>query len=195
MATYNGGNYLSDQLKSIAAQTRLPGELIVCDDVSTDNTMEILSDFAQTVPFEVRLFRNERNVGYALNFERAIASCRGEIILLSDQDDYWNVDKVHVIECAMEQHTSAWMLIDDAKIGDENLETTGLTVVGQDKAAGISSDEHLLGCCIAFRSSMKPLIIPVPWRNFGHDGWTNSLARALGRRLYIQDTLQIYRRH
>jgi len=195
MATYNGGKYLSDQLRSIAAQTRLPDELIVCDDVSTDHTIEILSDFAQTAPFEVKLFRNEKNLGFALNFERAIALCQGELVLLSDQDDYWHVDKVHLIECTMNQNTSVWLLIHDAKIGDENLESTGLAVVGQDNSVRISSDEHLLGCCMAFRSLMKPLIIPIPWPNFGRDGWINTLAMALGRRLFIEVTLQIYRRH
>ena len=195
MATYNGGKHLSGQLKSIAAQTRLPDELIVCDDLSTDHTIEILSDFAQTAPFEVKLFRNEKNLGYALNFERAIALCQGELVLLSDQDDYWYVDKVHLIECTINQNPSAWLLIHDAKIGDENLETTGLTVVGQVNTVGISSVGHQLGCCMAFRSLMKPLIIPVPWPRFGHDGWINTLARALGRRLFIEDTLQIYRRH
>ena len=45
IATYNGGNYLVEQLDSILSQTLLPAEIIVCDDQSTDNTSAILENY------------------------------------------------------------------------------------------------------------------------------------------------------
>ncbi|MCQ4189792.1 glycosyltransferase family protein, partial [Methylocystis suflitae] len=51
-----------------------------------------------------------------------------------------------------------------------------------------------LGCCTAFKSIMIPLIIPVP-ATYGHDGWINNLADALGCRKFIRTALQVYRRH
>ena len=89
MCTYNGERFLPQQLASIAAQTRLPDELVVCDDRSTDRTVAIVREFAASVPFPVKVFENERNLGYSANFEAAIRRCEGDLIALSDQDDIW----------------------------------------------------------------------------------------------------------
>ncbi len=51
MCTYNGARYLQEQLASIAAQTRLPDELVVCDDCSSDGTRAILEEFKARVTF------------------------------------------------------------------------------------------------------------------------------------------------
>ena len=74
MCTYNGGRFLEEQLLSIAGQTRLPFELVVCDDHSTDATCKIVQAFAASAPFPVRLYVNERNLGSTKNFEHANAS-------------------------------------------------------------------------------------------------------------------------
>src|SRR4030095_14430308 len=83
LCSYNGERYLQEQLDSIAGQSRLPDELVVCDDRSLDETAEIIRAFASKVPFPVRLTINERNLGSTKNFEKAISLCRGDIILLS----------------------------------------------------------------------------------------------------------------
>src|SRR5882724_11959920 len=89
MCTYNGAGFLSEQLESIAAQTRLPDELVICDDRSTDESVEIVRNFARHTPFSVRLEMNEENLGSTKNFEKSIGLCQGEIIALADQDDVW----------------------------------------------------------------------------------------------------------
>src|ERR1019366_197610 len=89
LCTYNGERFLSQQLASIGKQTRLPDELVVCDDSSTDRTVAIVREFAASVSFPVRVFENQRNLGSAANFERAIRLCDGDLIALSDQDDIW----------------------------------------------------------------------------------------------------------
>ena len=91
MCTYNGARFLSEQLESIAVQTRLPDELIVCDDRSTDGSVEIIRNFALHAPFEIRLEINTNNLGSTKNFEKAIGLCKGEIIALADQDDVFAV--------------------------------------------------------------------------------------------------------
>ena len=55
MTTYNGSAYVREQLESFAAQKRLPDELVVCDDVSSDDTVAQLEAFAAAAPFPVRL--------------------------------------------------------------------------------------------------------------------------------------------
>lgn len=94
MATYNGGRFLSEQLESLARQSDLPCELVICDDGSTDETLQVLDRFADHAPFPVRVFHNERNLGFADNFLRAASLCEGEAIAFCDQDDVWLPNKL-----------------------------------------------------------------------------------------------------
>ena len=87
LASYNGGNYLKEQLESIYAQSLLPNEVIVCDDCSTDNSIEILNAYKEK--HCLRYFINEKNLGFVKNFDKAISLCSGDYIALSDQDDVW----------------------------------------------------------------------------------------------------------
>jgi len=80
LCTYNGEKFLAEQLKSIAGQTRLPDELVICDDCSQDATVDIVRGFAKVAPFSVRLLTNKTNAGSTKNFERAISLCEGDII-------------------------------------------------------------------------------------------------------------------
>ena len=94
LCTYNGARYLSDQLRSLAGQRHLPHELVLCDDGSVDNTVSIVEEFARQVPFPVHIVRNPKNLGYSRNFAKAISLCSGEVIALSDQDDFWYPHKL-----------------------------------------------------------------------------------------------------
>src|SRR4051812_29809463 len=94
MATYNGAEFIRDQLRSLALQKRLPDELVVSDDGSTDDTVDILEAFAETAPFPVRISVNRENLGFTRNFERAILGCGGDIIYICDQDDVWFPNKI-----------------------------------------------------------------------------------------------------
>jgi glycosyltransferase involved in cell wall biosynthesis len=97
LCTYNGAAYLKEQLESIAAQTRTPYELVISDDQSTDDTLRLIQEFAATAGFPVRLSVNESNLGIAKNFEKAISLCRGDVIVLSDQDDVWHNDNASAL--------------------------------------------------------------------------------------------------
>jgi glycosyltransferase involved in cell wall biosynthesis len=96
MATYNGERFLREQLESLARQSLLPAELIVCDDGSTDGTLEILREFAASAPFRVEIHRNETRLGFGFNSLGAISRCNGELVALCDQDDVWNEQKLRV---------------------------------------------------------------------------------------------------
>ena len=82
MCTYNGGRYLQEQLESIALQSRLPMELVVCDDQSTDDTISILKRFQSEAPFTVKVVRNSQRLGSTQNFDQAIGLARGDLIAL-----------------------------------------------------------------------------------------------------------------
>ncbi len=94
LCTYNGQAYLPEQLESIATQTLLPDELVVCDDCSTDITPQLIKDFAAGAPFPVRFLSNPENLGSTRNFAQTVELCGGEIIALADQDDVWRRDKL-----------------------------------------------------------------------------------------------------
>lgn len=87
LATYNGSKYLEELLNSLLAQRMLPDEIIVVDDCSTDDTVDILKKFQSLLP--IRIFVNERNLGVNLNFQKAVEKCSGDYILICDQDDIW----------------------------------------------------------------------------------------------------------
>ena len=101
IATYNGGEYILEQLESIANQTRIPDEIVVSDDCSTDNTFELVQSFAQsnkTINFIYK--RNSSNIGFTKNFMRAIALSKADVIFFCDQDDIWNSKKIeYMMDC------------------------------------------------------------------------------------------------
>lgn len=94
MATFNGERFLLEQLDSLARQTLLPFELVVCDDGSTDGTLDILRRFQADAPFPVRIHRNERRLGAGFNFLSALGRCTGELLAFCDQDDIWKEHKL-----------------------------------------------------------------------------------------------------
>ena len=97
MTTYNGEKYLKEQIDSILNQTVSDFELIVCDDVSSDSTMDILNGYAAK-DSRVHVFRNEENLGFLKNFEKAIRICLDpEYVALSDQDDVWTENHLEVL--------------------------------------------------------------------------------------------------
>lgn len=195
MATYNGAKYLQAQLDSFATQTQLPDELIVCDDGSTDQTLKILEEFAKKVPFQVRIYCNEKRLGFAANFGRAMSLCSGDVVFLSDQDDYWLHNKIEYVYANFKEHPDVWLIINDAEITNESLHLTGLTVLGQLISAGLNADNLINGCCSAYRSNIIPVLLPVPTDTHYHDGWLHLIGSSLLCRKVINRTLQYYRRH
>src|SRR5487761_1087652 len=125
MCTYNGSRFLPEQLASIAKQTRLPDEMVICDDGSTDSTPEIVEDFARSVPFPVRFFRNPQNLGSTKNFEQAIGLCTGDLIALSDQDDIWLPEKLAHQAEMLERDPNLGGVFTDGILVDDNSKPIG----------------------------------------------------------------------
>lgn len=204
MATYNGAKYIHAQLGSFATQARLPDELIVCDDRSSDETVRILENFSQTAPFKVRIVCNSENLGYARNFEKAISLCSGDLIFLSDQDDVWFTNKIEIIEAIFEKSPSLLAAINDVEITDHNLVTTGETLLEGMKKTGRFTNGaryHVLGCATAFRANLRRILLPLPSMPYAgsdvvaHDVWINVFSHSCKARVVVDKPLQFYRRH
>lgn len=194
MATYNGERFIAEQLESLAAQTHLPTELVVCDDGSSDGTLAIVEAFAREAPFPVRVIRNEKNLGYIRNFEKALSLCTGEIIFLSDQDDVWFPEKIaHVLAVFTAEQAGA--VLNDQIIADGELRPSGQSKLANIRQAGLSDDVMITGCCTAINAPLKALCLPFPENPPAHDIWIGRLAVLLGVRGVLDEPLQLYRRH
>ena len=106
MCTYNGAHFVKEQIASILSQTYPLHELLIFDDASTDDTARIVAEIILGHPF-AKLIINERNKGFAKNFEQALKAASGQVIAISDQDDIWLDNKIEKLlkawrsECPM----------------------------------------------------------------------------------------------
>ena len=121
LCTHNGGAYVEEQLFSILNQSRLPIEVIVSDDASTDNTIAIVRKVfagqASVVP-QLRILTNAVALGVSKNFEQAVGACAGEVIALSDQDDVWVSDRVELMSAEFATRPELGLLFTDARLVD-----------------------------------------------------------------------------
>jgi glycosyltransferase involved in cell wall biosynthesis len=198
LTTYNGAAMLPAQLASFAKQERLPDELVVCDDCSTDGTVSVLEQFAATAPFPVRITVNDLNLGHEANFAKVVDLCEGDIIFLADQDDSWFPSRLSRVEQAYLEHPHALVIVNDVMIADGNLEPLGRTVTEQMRGAGVigaNAKSLTLGCATSFKRELKRFISPIPQLDYGHDSWIHDFSEHLGARRVLFDVLQLYRRH
>lgn len=208
MCTYNGAGFLSEQLDSILRQTELPEELVVCDDDSTDETVPLLEAFARSAPFRVEIHRNQSRLGYAQNFAKCIGLCRGDLIVLTDQDDVWFPDRIQETRATFATNPDIAFTFSDAPLIDDNGRDLGRTVyenlplMRQDRRRlrdGTSVLPMILrwggvyGCTMAFRSSFLPIILPVP-ETWSHDVWISLVLSAIGPSARIKPVTK-YRQH
>jgi glycosyltransferase involved in cell wall biosynthesis len=208
MCTFNGGEFLSAQLESIAAQDRLPEELVVCDDGSSDRTVEILREFASRAPFSVQIETNPANLGSTRNFEKCISLCRGRTVALADQDDVWYPHKLRRLEEALRKSRDIVAAFSDADLIDRHSQPLGarlwpslrLCKGSQQKFASGRAFEVLCnhpvvtGATLAFRRDYFDVMRPIPPGQF-HDAWIAFLLAAYGRFELISKPLMQYRRH
>ncbi len=208
LCTYNGSRFLPEQLASIAAQTRLPDELVVCDDGSSDATPQIVADFGNSAPFPVRFFRNPRNLGSTKNFEQAIGLCTGDLIALCDQDDIWLPEKMARQAEMMEHDPALGGVFSDAELVDDKSQPIGkrlwasylFTSAEQRRfktgkgVAVLLKRNVVTGATLMIRSDLQSLFGPIP-DMWVHDGWIAWMMILYSTLALIEDPLIQYRLH
>ena len=208
MAVYNGGRFLPAMLDSLAAQTLLPDELVVCDNCSTDHSRALIEEFARCAPFTVKLYANEHNLGPDANFERAFGLCTKEIIFSADCDDVWLPHKLAAMAACFAQSDEVGLVMCDRELADEHLQPLGRTWCGE---VGCGPRVHrriargrleallrtrLGGNVMAFRTRFLPLILPIeePWY-VGYDHWVGMLVGSVARVVFVPQPLVLFRLH
>lgn len=208
LCTFNGAPYLSEQLDSYLSQTRQPDEVIICDDRSSDHTSSILDNFAKKAPFDTKIIINDSTLGITKNFEKAIRLCTGDVIALSDQDDVWLPNKLHLIENEFIRNKGIQCVFSDAQIVDKNLTPLNYSIW---TVAGLSErklrkilrngmfpnvlNQYLVtGCTMAFRSEFRKYGLPIPPSWF-HDAWISFMSSCLGEMKPLPLSLVFYRQH
>ncbi len=208
LCTYNGSRFVHEQLQSIAQQTRLPDELVVCDDCSQDDTPEIISAFASRLPFSVHFRQNDINLGSTRNFDQAIRLAQGDVIVLSDQDDYWYPNKLAAMDLAFRADSHTGCLFSDADVVDSRGQKLGHTLwqsvrFDQRQQQLINDGDALsvllrhpvvTGATLAFRSQFRDLVLPIP-SSWIHDEWIALLITIASKPALIRQPLMQYRLH
>lgn len=197
MATYNGSNWITEQMQSIVSQLGPDDEVVVVDDASIDNTLEKIAAFGDA---RIRVSRNPVNLGVDRTFEKALAMARGDILFLSDQDDIWFPEKVDRIMQAFRDDLSATLVLSDALMVDAEGNPTGYTYFGHRGGfvPGVLPNivkSKFLGCAMAFRASLRQRFLPFPHPIPGHDMWIGLVSEVYGKTLYLNQSLMGYRRH
>jgi len=193
MATYNASHYIHEQIYSILEQLSCNDELIISDDCSTDETIELVNSIEDS---RIKVIVGIENLGVIKNFERALRSARGDFIFLSDQDDVWLPGKVD--EC-INALLFNQMVITDCIVVDSHL-----NILYESLFSKIGSKQGFfynlfknkyVGCCIAFRKELLFYALPIPSRVAMHDMWLGSVAQLIGGVVFLPKQLLLYRRH
>jgi glycosyltransferase involved in cell wall biosynthesis len=205
MATYNGIDYLPDMLASLARQ-RHPGlRLVVCDDGSSDGTVELLERF-DDIP--VSITRNPTNLGARDNFSKALGLTTAPYVALADQDDVWMPDKIAImmrrmaeLEAGAGAETPVLVFSDLHLVdGDLNLLMPSFfdeTFKSRDasRLGDFAISNHVPGCIMLVNRALLDIALPVPPEAHMHDWWLCLVAAALGKIGHVREPLIQFRRH
>jgi len=196
LCTYNGEEFLKEQLDSLVAQTYQNIEVVVIDDCSTDNTYNIVLSYAEKHP-NFSVYRNEENIGFLKNFEKALSHCHGELIALCDQDDLWHTEKIALQVAAIGDNI---MIYHDSEFIDENGNLLGEKI--SDDHNFYRGDEpkvFLLRNCVSghamlFKKELLQYALPFHGNSY-HDWWLTYVAVNVSKIDFIPQCLVKYRRH
>lgn len=193
IATYNGEKYIKEQIESILFQTIKPDEIIISDDNSTDNTIEIIKKINSPL---IKIFKN-KNKGIIKNFENALINSTGEYIFLCDQDDIWKNNK---IEKVIEKLKNYDLVVHNAEIKEMNIKfknKRNLFEIYNSKSGIIKNfyKNSYIGCCMAFNRKILDKSIPFPEKIYMHDAWIGMIGEISGKVYFKKEILMEYRRH
>ena len=166
LATYNGAKYIEEQLSSILTELNTEDEVIIVDDKSSDNTIELIKRMADE---RIQIFENNLNQGPNVTFEKSISLSTGDIIFMADQDDIWIKGRVKImVEALNHAHlvSSHFDCFGNANNSLEDFENSAEADKSTKYFRNIMDifmgKQNYYGCAMAFRKELIPVILPFP---------------------------------
>lgn len=196
MCTYNAGNFLEKQIFSILEQSHQNIEIVVVDDDSTDGTYEYLEKLKETHQ-QIKLFRNDINLGFNKNFEKAISLCSGDLIAISDQDDIWLPDKLEVL---MNNIGDNWLVFSNSELIDSEEKLLGIQILKPNFSMENKSFKSILlrnsvtGHTCLFTKEFREYFLPIPAEGY-YDWWIGFIAFYHQKATYVNKCLTLHRMH
>lgn len=202
MATYNGEKFIKKQLQSIIDQSVIPDEIVISDDCSEDKTLEIVDSFIKlhsNIKWIVK--KGTKNQGYIKNFYNAINYTSGEIIILADQDDLWDKDKVKLFKEWFNNNTDILSIHTDYYIIDRNDNIIGNKQIGyKEKLSKYSLKKfcrrlNYCGMSSAFRNTIKNEILLIDPEKIPTHDWLIHAISVLNEGMYVSNIATSFRRY
>ncbi len=214
LATFFGEQYLAEQLTTLSLQTRVPDEVVVVDDGSTDRTTQLLRRFRDSSPFPVELVLRSEHLGTWSTFEEGLRRATGDILVICDQDDRWHHRKLEVLTQRLAAQPEALMAFSDARLIDAHGRTIGRSrwrvagfsprtskAVALDPFGPLLSRQAVSGCTMAVRAELLAALLPFPsgihpgLPVMMYDRWMSLAAAAAGPVITVPEKLVDYRIH
>ena len=201
MATYNGEQYVVEQIASILEQLSSADEVIVVDDCSTDDTVNTLKSLNDP---RIKLYSNDRNRSHVYSFGRAISLAQNEIIFLSDQDDRWIKGRVTLMVKSL-LDTGAMVVSTNSYFMDKDGNKITFKVDGVRSSSSFKNFKNIIdifigkvnyfGCAMAFRKRIVGLVLPMPTFVESHDLWIAMASNLIGLNIHLDDHTLFRRVH
>lgn len=203
MTTYNGERYVIKQLDSILRQTRVPDEVVICDDGSQDTTVDLVTTFIETHKLaNWHLYQNNPNLGWQKNFFKAAGKTTGDIVFFSDQDDIWKEEKIEMMSNMMCERQMGCLYSEKTIIDGEDKFIEGRQdknhYTADVKKITLSNsffDLKTLGCCMCVDRALLDLYLKLDFPEGGHDSQCGRLAVLTSSLWHIDLPLIEYRIH
>ncbi|BAU56274.1 putative glycosyltransferase EpsH [Mucilaginibacter gotjawali] len=196
LCTYNGEKYLAQLLDTLVAQTYKNIEIIAVDDNSSDKSFNILSEYASLYPY-FQVYKNDVNLGFTGNFERALTFCKGDLIAFCDQDDLWDPQKIEIQVKAIGDNLVIYH--DSEFINEQNQSlhqkmSDLLNFYRGDDPRAFLFFNCVSGHSMLIKKQLLPDAMPFP-KGFYYDWWLAYVAVNSGKIDFVPQCLVKYRQH
>ena len=210
MATYNGEQYLSKQIKSILGQSYKEWQLIIRDDGSCDNTLDVIKEYAQKHPDIIKFITDkDGNVGASRNFLRLLSHAETDYVMFCDQDDIWLPDKIKITFDKIKEVEKKYglntpvLIHTDLKVVDKDLNVIANSFwkyqhLNPEKGKTLNRllvQNVITGCTAMINKALKGKIKLLPEQTIMYDRWISLAAAAFGKIDYVPTATILYRQH
>lgn len=207
MATYNGARFIHKQLNSIISQSYTSWELIIRDDNSDDETVNIINAFVKNDD-RIKLISSTEGLhgsackNFSALFDWAVQNNK-QCIMFSDQDDIWENNKIERTlfelekqESDLPEHTAV-LIYTNFKYIDEKDQVINkkIPLPSSLELRVLLNENHAWGCTMLLNRALIKKIGYIPPHVVNHDYWVALVASCSGRNYFINEPLIRYRQH